>query len=159
MAKKKNNATTFFIAIIFVLSVIGVFYTNMNKNTDGIKNLSDGSVDWKNVEMVTISSDGYFGREIDEEIVIADKDEVKKLVNAATDFDEYEVVPKEERLEGICGIFVDFGNGCVFSMYEDENYGTIGNEKQQVRNDDGDYYKFPEKLRTEVISVLSENAK
>lgn len=157
MAKKKNNATTFFIAIIFVLSVIGVFYTNMNKNTKEIKNLSDGSVDWGNVEMITVSSDGYYGRSIEEEFVIADKDEVKKLVEAATDFDEYEAVPKEERLEGICGIFADFGNGCVFSMYEDTNYGTIGSEKQLEGG--GDYYRFPEKLRNGILSVLSENVK
>lgn len=153
---KNNSFTTVFILVIFILSVFSVFYTNLSKDKNTVPYINDGRVSWDNVEGITIISDGYFGRTLEEELIIADKSEVKKIVKLATDADKYEDVSSDESLEGICGIFVDFGNGCVISMYEDVNYGTIDNKMCEIAENEG-YFKFPEKFRSEILDILKEN--
>ncbi len=153
---KKNSFSTILIAVVFVFSLFTVFYTNLKSDT-AVPYISDKTVSWNDIESITISADGYFGRTIDEEIVVADKNDVKKLVKYVRDTKNYKPIPTDEYLEGTCGIFVEFSNGCVISMYEDENYGTIGLEKNETAPKGEGYYKFPEKFRNEIIDILKEN--
>ncbi|MBE6008764.1 MAG: hypothetical protein E7235_06150, partial [Lachnospiraceae bacterium] len=141
---KKRNTSTLFIFLVFVLSVVAVIRTTTNDNVKrAIAYINDGWVSWDDINTVSIYSDGYYGRNIDEPIIITEKKEVKKIVKSASNANDYRQIPEDEYLEGLCGIFVDFGNGCVISMYNDVNYGTIDSQMQVMAEDEG-YFYFPE---------------
>ena len=111
---------------------------------------TDTDEQWDSVTMVTIYSDGYYGREMDDPLVITDEETIRKLTNAITNSDEIKEVPPEERFEGINGLFVDFGNGIVISMYDDKNYGDIGSEMIEH----GDDVWLPEEFHKMVVDLL-----
>ena len=70
-------------------------------------------------------------------LTISDKKEINKIIKYTTDTKGYKQIPKDEHLEGLCSVFIDFGNGCVISMYNDENYGTIDSEMNLISGEEG----------------------
>ncbi len=152
---KKNSVSTILIVVVFLFSLFTVFYTNL-KNDKTVAYINDDWVSWDNINMISIYSDGYYGREMDQPIIIEDRDEINELVGLATDISGYEHIPQEDYLEGLCSVFIDFGNGCVISMYEETNYGTIDSEIKTVAEDEG-YFVFPDEFREKVFDILKTN--
>ncbi|MBE6008145.1 MAG: hypothetical protein E7235_02980 [Lachnospiraceae bacterium] len=154
---KKRKISTLFTVVIFVLSIISVLYTtSKSRVVDTIAYINDGWVSWDNIEEIKIYIDGYYGRTMDDPVKITDKKEIKNIIKSVTDANGYTHIPQDEYLEGLCSVFVDFGNGCVISMYIDENYGTIDDKIQTTAEKEG-YYKFPDKFRDIVFDILKKN--
>ena len=102
---------------------------------------------------MTIYSDGYYDRSMDNPLTITDEETIQKLKEAISKDDEIIAVPSDERYEGINGVFVDFGNGVVVSMYDDMNYGNIGSEMIEH----GDDVWLPKDFYDIVVSLLKNN--
>ncbi len=153
---KNRRVPLWFTIIIFALSVVAVIHTTTKTNKIIIPYINDGWANWDNIEKITIYSEGYYGRSIDEPVIITDEKKIKAVLKTVTDTNKYKRVPEDEYLEGLCSIFVDFGNGCVISMYADENYGTIDNTVKTVADKEG-YYYLPEKFHKEITEILKTN--
>lgn len=116
--------------------------------------ITDESTDWENIGQVTFYADGYFGRTLEEPLVITDENIIKELVAVITTQKEYGVVTEKEVLEGLCEIFVDFGNDVVISMYHDINYGTVS-DRMQISG--GTSYYLPKKFWKQVCRLMENN--
>ena len=153
---KKRALPLWFTIVVFALSVFAVIRTTSDSSKQIVPYINDGWVSWDNIEEIKIYSDGYNGRTVDEPIIVTDEKEIKSIVKTVTDSNKYDRIPDDEYLEGQCTIFVDFTNGCVISMYESENYGTVDSRMKSVAENEG-YYRFPEKFRKEIFDILKSN--
>lgn len=134
---------------------------DQNKETETVSSSTTVSIQttdtgdqWDDVTIVKIYSNGYYGREMDDPLVITDEETIRKLTDAITNSEEIKEVPPEERFEGINGLFVDFGNGIVISMYDDESYGNIGSEMIEH----GDDVWLPEEFHEIVVDLLKRES-
>ncbi len=152
---KKNTFSTLLIFVIFALSVFAVINTT-TKSKKIVPYINDGWVSWNSIEKIDIYSDGYYGRTMEEPLSITDKEEIDKIIKCLTDTKGYRHIPEDKYLEGLCNVFVDFGNGCVISMYADENYGTIDSEIKHTADEEG-YFSFPEKFIERIKYLLETN--
>lgn len=103
---------------------------------------------------ITIYSDGYYGRTLDQPLKITDKKEQQAVIKAACDPAKYKKVEDENELEGNNGIWVDFHNGTVIGMYPDKDYGNVGATMETTGP--GSCYELPKELRKQVISLLEK---
>lgn len=102
--------------------------------TEVLPYLTDGSCDWENITELRIHSDGYYGRSLDEPLVITDAETIEALLDAALDASKYRPVAEGKALEGLNGLWIDFGNGCVLGMYADSNYGSFSSALDTTGN-------------------------
>ena len=113
--------------------------------------INDGSVEWENVSEIIIYSDGYYGRTLEEPLVITDEETLREIIGATLDANEYREVEDGEQLEGLSVIFIDYQNGTVLSMYSEPNYGMISDAMQTTG---ATCYYVPKDLYDKVIDIL-----
>ncbi|MBR0091232.1 MAG: hypothetical protein IJP92_06010 [Lachnospiraceae bacterium] len=147
------------VAIVFMITILAGCGKNtadqdssMTQN-DVSSQENDKGGQWDDITKVTIYSDGYFERSMDNPLTITDEKTIQKLIDAICKDDEIIEVPSDERYEGINGVFVDFGNGVVVSMYDDMNYGNIGSEMIEH----GEDVWLPKDFYDIVVSFLKNN--
>jgi len=62
---------------------------------------------------------------------ITEQETIDYIKNICENF-QFKKVLKEDMLEGMCTIFIDFNNGTVIGMYTSEDYGNIEKRKKTV---------------------------
>lgn len=150
---KKPAVWTLVICGVLCVAVAVCFLTNpVNKDPIILPYISDEATDWENIEKILIYADGYYGRTLDEPLVIVDEETIDELVSLALETGKYE--PAEERLEGVNDLFVNFGNGVVLCMYKDVNYGSISPKLSSYTKT---HYYLPKKFCNMVKKLLEEN--
>lgn len=107
--------------------------------------------DWSQIETVTVTSDGYFGRDTDEPLILGGE-EAAELVRLVQHINQYRAIPAEKTPEGLCGVFVDFGNGVVISMEPESGYGIVASE---VAASGGTWYRLPNAFCRAVTELLA----
>lgn len=117
--------------------------------------LNDPAAVWENLSQITLYSDGYYGRSMDEPLVITDAAAIEDLTDALRNPRAYRAVSTEKSLEGLNGLWIDFGNGVVLGLYADENYGSFSDA---VEPDGSPCYRLPSSLCRRIRSLLAENA-
>ncbi len=115
--------------------------------------LTDGSCCWDNITELRIYSDGYFDRSPEEPLVITDRQTLQQLLDAALDADKYRSVENSRALEGLNGLWIDFGNGAVPGMYADTNYGSFSSSLESAGSP---CYRLPQSLRTITNNLLEQ---
>lgn len=108
-----------------------------------IPRLTDPDTNWDNITQITLYADGYYGRSMDEPLVITDAAAIEELTDALLNTRAYRTVSPEKVLEGLNGLWVDFGNGVVLGMYADRNYGSFCSSPGE---NGSPCYKLPPKL-------------
>lgn len=152
--QKENRLMIAIVVIAVSACIIAAACLLTNPATKIIPYINDGTVTWENIEQVTIYSDGYFNRNLEEPLVITEQKTVSELTELIQNTEKYKVVQDSKQLEGLSGIFIDFGNGVVVSMYSDVNYGMISDEMQMAGMS---YYYLPIDFYEKVINTLEEN--
>ena len=147
-----------FCAVLTVFLLFGCGENRASQGTstpqnDVLAQENDKGGQWDDITKVTIYSDGYYDRSMDNPLTITDEETIQKLKEAISKDDEIIAVPSDERYEGINGVFVDFGNGVVVSMYDDMNYGNIGSEMIEH----GEDVWLPKDFYDIVVSFLKNN--
>lgn len=140
--------------LLFLLPALFLFLSACSQR-DPIPCLTDGSCCWDAIEEIRIYSDGYYGRTLEDPLVITDSQTIEKLLDAALDAARYRPVPDGQALEGLNGLWVDFGNGAVLGMYADENYGSFSDG---IEPNGSPCYRLPNNLCRRIRSLLAENA-
>lgn len=137
------------VSILLCVVVAVCFMTKPKEQT--IPYINDGSVEWENVSEIIIYSDGYYGRTLEEPLVITDEETLQEIIEATLDTNEYREVEDGEQLEGLSVIFIDYQNGAVLSMYSEPNYGMISDAMQTTG---ATCYYVPKDLYDKVIDIL-----
>ncbi len=148
---KKPAFWIILVSLLMCVVVAVCFMTKPKEQT--IPYINDGSVEWENVSEIIIYSDGYYGRTLEEPLVITDEEDLKKILEATLDTDGYKEVDDGERLEGLGAIFIDYQNGTIISMYSEPNYGMISDTMQTTG---ATCYYVPRDLYDTVIDILKE---
>lgn len=105
--------------------------------------LTDGSCSWDNITEIRIHADGYYGRSLEQPLVITDSQTVQMLLDTALDAGKYRPVEDGRALEGLSGLWIDFGNGAVLGMYADTNYGSFSTA---IETTGSPCYRLPKSL-------------
>ena len=142
------------VSILLCVVVAVCFMTKPKEQT--IPYINDGSVEWENVDEIIIYSDGYYGRTLEEPLVITDEETLQEFIEATLDANEYREVEDGEQLEGLSVIFIDYQNGTVLSMYSEPNYGMISDTMQTTG---ATCYYVPKDLYDKVIDILKDETK
>ncbi len=150
---KKPAFWIIIVSVVLCVVVAVCFMTNPKNKT--VPHINDETAEWENVSEITIYADGYYGRTLDAPLIVTDETLIKDLVEATLKTNQYREVEEGKALEGLAGIYIDYGNHIVISMYEDVNYGMIGDLRSSSK---GKYYYLPEELYQLVIDTLEENA-
>lgn len=146
----KKPAFWIILVSLLLCGVVAVcFMTKPKEKT--IPYINDGSVEWENVSEIIIYSDGYYGRTLEEPLVITDEETLQEIIEATLDTNEYREVEDGEQLEGLSVIFIDYQNGAVLSMYSEPNYGMISDTMQTTG---ATCYYVPKDLYDKVIDIL-----
>ena len=103
----------------------------------------DMQVEILDMDFEALIPDGYYGRSPEEPLVITDADTISNLLNAVHDNGNYRPVAEGKALEGLNGLWIDFGNGCVLGMYADRSYGSFCSSPGE---NGSPCYKLPPKL-------------
>lgn len=148
---KKPAFWIILVSLILCVVVAVCFMTKPKAET--IPYINDGSVDWENVSEIVIYSDGYYGRTMEEPLVITDENELKEILTATLNTNEYKEVAEAEQLEGLGAIFIDYQNGAIISMYNEPNYGMISDAMQITG---ATCYYVPRALYDTVIDLLEQ---
>ncbi len=148
---KKPAFWIILVSLLMCVVVAVCFMTKPKERT--IPYINDGSVEWENVDEIIIYSDGYYGRTLEEPLVITDAEDLKKILEATLDTDGYKEVGDGEQLEGLSTIFIDYQNGTIISMYSEPNYGMISDTMQTTG---ATCYYVPRDLYDTVIDILEE---
>ena len=146
---KKPAFWIILVSLLMCVVVAVCFMTKPKEKT--IPYINDGSVEWENVSEIIIYSDGYYGRTLDEPLVIMDEETLQEIIEATLDTNEYREVEDGEQLEGLSVIFIDYQNGTVLSMYSEPNYGMISDTMQTTG---ATCYYVPKDLYDKVIDIL-----
>ena len=142
----------FWIILVSLLMCVVVAVCFMTKPKEQeIPYINDGSVSWENVDEIILYSDGYYGRTMEEPLVITDEEDLKRILEATLDTDGYKEVEDGEQLEGLSVIFIDYQNGAVLSMYSEPNYGMISDT---IQTTGATCYYVPSELYDTVIDIL-----
>lgn len=136
-----------FVCIIII--ALGLISVGCKKGESAI-DLSEESFQ---TSSITVYSDGYYGRNMDQPLEIEDTLIINQIIEKASNINKYSVVQEDELLEGLNGLWIDFNNGTVIGMYEDVDYGNIGPEKTESGSP---YYHLPKGLRSYIIDILKE---
>ena len=146
----KKPAFWIILVSLLLCGVVAVcFMTKPKEKT--VPYINDGSVEWENVSEIIIYSDGYYGRTLEEPLVITDEETLQEIIEATLDTNEYREVEDGEQLEGLSVIFIDYQNGTVLSMYSEPNYGMISDTMQTTS---ATCYYVPKDLYDKVIDIL-----
>ncbi len=148
---KKPAFWIILVSLILCVVVAVCFMTKPKEQT--IPYINDGSVEWENVDEIIIYSDGYYGRTLEEPLVITDVEDLKKILEATLDTNGYREVEDGEQLEGLGTIFIDYQNGTIISMYSEPNYGMISDTMQTTGTT---CYYVPRELYETVIDILCQ---
>lgn len=144
----------FWIILVSLLACVVVAVCFMTKPKEQeVPFINDGSVSWENVDEIILYSDGYYGRTLEEPLVITDAEDLKKILEATLDANAYREVEDGEQLEGLGVIFIDYQNGAILSMYNEPNYGMISDTMQTTG---AKCYYVPRELHDTVIDILSQ---
>ena len=146
---KKPAFWIILVSLILCVVVAVCFMTKPKEKT--IPYINDGSVEWENVDEIIIYSDGYYGRTLEEPLVITDEETLREIIKATLDTDAYREVEDGEQLEGLSVIFIDYQNGAILSMYSEPNYGMISDTMQTTG---AKCYYVPKDLYDKVIDIL-----
>ncbi len=146
---KKPAFWIILVSLLLCVVVAVCFMTKPKEKT--IPYINDGSVEWENVSEIIIYSDGYYGRTLEEPLVITDEETLQEIIEATLDTNEYREVGDGEQLEGLGVIFIDYQNGAVLSMYSEPNYGMISDAMQTTG---ATCYYVPKDLYDKVIDIL-----
>ena len=146
---KKPAFWIILVSLLLCVVVAVCFMTKPKEKT--IPYINDGSVEWENVSEIIIYSDGYYGRTLEEPLVITDEETLQEIIEATLDTNEYREVEDGEQLEGLSVIFIDYQNGTVLSMYSEPNYGMISDTMQTTG---ATCYYVPKDLYDKVIDIL-----
>ena len=146
---KKPAFWIILVSLLLCVVVAVCFMTKPKEKT--IPYINDGSVEWENVDEIIIYSDGYYGRTMEEPLVITDEETLREIIEATLDANEYREVEDGEQLEGLSVIFIDYQNGTVLSMYSEPNYGMISDTMQTTG---ATCYYVPKDLYDKVIDIL-----
>lgn len=146
---KKPAFWIILVSLLLCVVVAVCFMTKPKEKT--IPYINDGSVEWENVSEIIIYSDGYYGRTLEEPLVITDEETLQEIIEATLDTNEYREVEDGEQLEGLSVIFIDYQNGAVLSMYSEPNYGMISDAMQTTG---ATCYYVPKDLYDKVIDIL-----
>ena len=119
-----------------------LFLSACGRGTD-IPRLTDERLDWENISEIRLYSDGNYGHSPEEPLVITDADTIDALLEAALDKGSFRPVAEGKALEGLNGLWIDFGNGCVLGMYADRSYGSFCSSPGE---NGSPCYKLPPKL-------------
>lgn len=144
---------SFALMVLFMYLFIGE-PMEWNSVPEQVDYITDGRADWNNVTEVTLYADGYFGRTLEEPLVIADEKIVGKLVTMITEQKDYGEVPQGNSLEGLYTVFAAFDNGVVVCMYRHGHYGTLSDK---IQGSGGQPYYLPEEFCDEVCRLLEDN--
>ncbi len=148
---KKPAFWIILVSLLLCVVVAVCFMTKPKEKT--IPYINDGSVEWENVDEIIIYSDGYYGRTLEEPLVITDAETLREIIEATLDTDEYKEVEGGEQLEGLSTIFIDYQNGTIISIYSEPNYGMISDTMQTTG---ATCYYVPRDLYDTVIDILKE---
>ena len=144
----------FWIILVSLLACVAVAVCFMTKPKEQeVPFINDGRVSWENVDEIILYSDGYYGRTLEEPLVITDAEDLKKILEATLDANAYREVEDGEQPEGLGVIFIDYQNGAVLSMYSEPNYGMISDIMQTAG---ATCYYVPKELHDTVIGLLKE---
>ena len=125
------------------------------EGTEIVSYINDGTVDWNNIDSLYIYSDGYYGRSLEEPLIIEDANTIEDIVRNVLKEEQYHKVPSELYHEGTNAFFIQFDNGVWICMYEDEDYGCVSDHLDYTGSN---CYYLPRGLRTKVIKLLKRNA-
>ncbi len=148
---KKPAFWIILVSLLLCVVVAVCFMTKPKEQT--IPYINDGSVEWENVDEIIIYSDGYYGRTLEEPLVITDAEDLKKILEATLDTNGYREVEDGEQLEGLSTIFIDYQNGTIISMYSEPNYGMISDTMQTTG---AACYYVPRELYETVVDILCQ---
>lgn len=154
---KADKEWLVFLSFVLVFFFIRIFVgvpVEWNTVPEQIAYITDGSAEWDNVTKLTLYADGYFGRTLEEPLVITDEKIIAELVTMLTKQKDYGEVPAERELEGLRTIFVKFDNGVVVGMYREGHYGTLSDN---IQGSGGKSYYLPEAFCDTVCRLLESN--
>lgn len=103
-------------------------------------------------DKITVYSDGYFGLQLDQPVDITDPVDIEIISHEASKVGEYFFA--DSVLEGLNGVWIDFNNGTVISMYYDENYGNVSDSFLMHGDDENKNLILPERLNDALLEVL-----
>lgn len=146
----KKPAFWIILVSLLLCVVVAVCFMTKPKGQE-IPYINDGSVSWENVDEIILYSDGYYGRTMEEPLVITDEEDLKRILEATLDTDGYKEVGDGAQLEGLGTIFIDYQNGAVLSMYSEPNYGMISDT---IQTTGATCYYVPRELYDTVIDIL-----
>ena len=90
------------------------------EGTEIVPYINDGTVDWNNIHSLYIYTDGYYGRSIEEPLLIEDANTIEDIIRIVLKEEQYHKVPFELYYEGKNAFFIQFDNDVWICMYEDE---------------------------------------
>lgn len=126
-----------------ILPFLALLLLSACGRAEPIPYLTDGSCAWDNITEIRIYADGYYDRSPEQPLVITDSETIGKLLDAALDVGKYRPVAQNKALEGLNGLWIDFGNGCVLGMYADTNYGSFSSAMETTGSP---CYRLPKSL-------------
>lgn len=106
-------------------------------------------------DRITIYTDGYYGRTMEEPLELRGADEVDGIIQEAMELDQYKPVEREEERGERNAVWVDFHTGYQIGMCLQLNSGNVGEEMMETGP--GQEYQLPSGLREAVIEALEEN--
>lgn len=148
---KKPAFWIILVSLVLCVVVAVCFMTKPKEQT--IPYINDSSVEWESVDEIVIYSDGYYGRTLEEPLVITDEENLQEILKATLDTNGYKEVEDGEQLEGLGAIFIDYQNGAIISMYSEPNYGMISDTMQTTG---ATCYYVPRELYDTVIDLLED---
>lgn len=105
--------------------------------------LTNGQCSWDDIAELRLYSDGYYNRTPEEPLVITDSQIIETILDTAQDAGKYRPAAREKALEGLNGLWIDFGNGAVLGMYADTNYGSFSSS---IETTGSPCYRLPRTL-------------
>ena len=124
------------------------------EGTEIVPNINDGTVDWNNIHSLYIYTDGYYGRSLEEPMIIEDANTIEDIVWNVLKEEQYHKVPFELYYEGTNAFFIQFDNDVWINMYKDEDYGCVSDHLDYTGSN---CYYLPRGLRTKIIKLLKRN--
>ena len=80
--KYNRNLNIFVMAILLVLGIVFI-PSVIHKSAEGteiVPYINDGTVDWNNIHSLYIYSDGYYGRSLEEPLLIENANTIEDIV-------------------------------------------------------------------------------
>lgn len=114
----------------------------------GCKSINQSNTTTLSIKTKSINLLSFMGDPVE----IADEVVVEEILGIVNEDSAFQKVPKEDLLKGLCSLWVTFDDGTVIGLYEDEDYGYISDEVDEIASP---CYYMPEGLRTKVLTLMA----